>query len=361
MSFKQIPHIERYPLRKNDLLQAWDAADELILEHLRGEDLSGKRLLIINDLFGALSCGLADFNPITYTDSFVSWMGIFRNSDERIRPLSSLDEIEGEFDYVIIRIPKNMSFLEDILAHLTNHLNSRSRIICGAMVKHLPPTSFTLLQKYIGETSTSLAQMKARLIFASFEREKTTSPYPMEISLEGFDQPFTQNSNLFSREKLDIGTRFFLEHIPKADYKSILDLGCANGIIGIRAKQNNPKSYITFSDESAMALNSANQNYRKHFEDEADFIWTNCFEDHNEKPFDLVLCNPPFHQGTIIGDFIALQMFRDSHRVLRPGGVLRVIGNSHLRYGQDLKKIFGNVKTVATSKKFVIWDAQKFT
>src|SRR6185295_15437338 len=52
--------LERYPRRANDLLQAWDAADELILLELekRGENIGD--VLIVNDSWGALSVALAD-------------------------------------------------------------------------------------------------------------------------------------------------------------------------------------------------------------------------------------------------------------------------------------------------------------
>lgn len=354
-----ITEIKRYPLRKNDLLQGWDAADELLLQHMQELELKGKRILIVNDHFGALSCGLAEFDCTTYTDSYVSYMGILQNSAQKIRAINKLSELSGKYDFVLIQIPKNMSFLEDILATLTNHLHAQSKVICGAMIKHLSPTSFDLLQKYIGKTTTCLAQKKARLVFADFELSATPSPFPKNVTLDSFETPFVHHSNLFSRDKLDIGTRFFLEHIPKGNFESILDLGCANGIIGIRAKMQNPNAKIFFSDESSMSIESAKTNYANHFKDQANFFWTNCFEGQSNNFLDLVLCNPPFHQGTTIGDFIAMQMFNDSYHSLKSGGILRVIGNSHLGYQVKLKKIFGNSKTVATNNKFVICEAQK--
>jgi 23S rRNA (guanine1835-N2)-methyltransferase len=351
--------IKRYPYRKNDLLQGYDSADELCLEHMQTLDLDNKKILIINDHFGALSCGLKQYAPTTYTDSFVSMKGITLNSDHQIIPLHQLKELKGNYDYVLIQLPKNMSYFEDILATLTHHLHEKSMVICTGMVKHMAPTSFDLLQKYIGPTTTSLAKKKARLIFTPFQKEKITSPYPIELKIESFEKPFLNHSNLFSREKLDIGTRFLLEHIPQGPFQTILDLGCANGIIGIKAKQVNPESKIIFADESSMAVESAKSNYARYFSDEAEFVWANCFENQPENSVDLVLCNPPFHQGNTIGDFIAWQMFQDSFKSLRPGGILRVIGNSHLAYPAKLKKIFGNTHVVATNAKFVICDAVK--
>lgn len=351
--------IKRYPVRKNDPLQAWDSADELILEYLQTIDLKDKRILILNDHFGALSCNLIQYQPTVYTDSFVSMKAILLNSNNRLQPVSTLSSLEGFYDIILIRIPKSMSFFEDILCHLSFHIKADSKIICGSMVKHLAASSFELLQKYLGETSTSLAKKKARLVFAAFQKTPVTSPYPINVKLDSFEKPFFHHSNLFSREKLDIGTRFFLDYIPKGPFSRILDLGCANGILGIKAKMLNPQSQIDFSDESYMAIQSAEMNYRQYFTDQAKYHWTNCFEDGSDNTLDLVLCNPPFHQGNTIGDFIAWQMFQDSYRCLKSGGKILIVGNSHLGYHHKLKKIFGQYKLVASNKKFVILEATK--
>lgn len=351
--------IKRYPAIKNDPLQGWDAADELMLAHMNALDLKGKRILIFNDQFGALSCGLMDYEITTFTDSFVSSQGIKRNSDNKIIPLFDLNKLDGFYDYVLIQLPKNLSYLEDFLCHLTGHVKAGAQIIAGSMVKHLAKGSFDLLGKYIGPTTTSLAQKKARLVFASFEKKPETSPFPFEVMMDGFDKPFCNNSNLFSREKLDIGTRFFLEHLPVGETGKILDLGCANGVVGIKAKQLSPEASIIFSDDSAMAIQSAAKNYQKYFSDRPEFIWTNCFEHGEKNSLDLVLCNPPFHQQNTVGDFIAWQMFQDSYDALKKGGVLRVIGNSHLGYQVKLKRLFGNSTIIATNSKFIICEARK--
>jgi len=352
-------HLRRYPYRKNDLLQAWDSADELLIDHLRTMNLEAKRILIVNDHYGALSMALTGSGFTTYTDSFVSTEAIKINSQGKVTPVNHFCQWEGIYDYVFIQIPKNQSYFEDILCHLTHHLREGSQIICGSMVKHLAPSSFDLIGKYIGPTTTSLALKKARLIFASFEKEKADSPYPLKVTVEGFEKPFINHSNLFSREKLDIGTRFLLENMPGGAFDSILDLGCANGIIGISAKLLFPAARIAFSDESAMAIESARVNYRSYFTDEAEFYWTNCFESGEKQSKDLILCNPPFHQSNTIGDFIAWQMFTDAKEALKKGGLLRVIGNSHLGYQLKLKKLFTRVQVITKNKKFMIIDAYK--
>ena len=351
--------LKRYPERPRELLQAYDSADELLVNHAQSLELIHKRVLVLNDSFGAIVLNLNVANLSVYTDSFVSGEGISSNGEGKVRAFHNLESLEGVYDFVFYRIPKNLSFFEDELCHLSQHLGSTSVLIGTAMVKHLAKGAFDLLEKYIGKTHTSLAEKKARLVFATFERGPVMSPYPREVTMEGFALPFSQASNLFSRDKLDIGTRFFLEHVPSGPFQTILDLGCANGIIGIRAKQKNPGAKIVFSDDSAMAIVSSRINYSRYFEEEAQFHFTNCYEGRAKNSLDLVLCNPPFHQAQAIGDHISSQMFKDAWDALKPNGRLRVIANSHLTYPQKLKAIFGNCQRIATHPKFVVLDAVK--
>jgi 16S rRNA G1207 methylase RsmC len=52
-------------------------------------------------------------------------------------------------------------------------------------------------------------------------------------------------------------------------------------------------------------------------------------------------------------------MFVDARRALKTGGVLRVIGNSHLGYHLKLKRIFGKSKIIVSNERFMIVEAVK--
>ncbi len=357
-------NLRRYPVRIGDLLQAWDAADELLIENAQALGLSGKRLLIIGDSFGALSTALEEFGPDTYTDSFLGAEAIRANSSGRVAPWSRLSELRGPYDLVIARVPKNLSYLEDILIRLGHVTLPGAPLLAGYMIKHQAAAAFDLIAKYYGTTRTTLAKKKARLILSEFASEfakaPAASPYPLSVKLPGFSHPFVHHSNLFSREKLDLGTRFFLEHIPTGGFRTIVDLGCGNGVIGVRARMLNGDAKILFTDESRMAVDSAEANFRIFFpEGPAEFLWTHGCGGIAAASADLVLCNPPFHQGNTVGDFMAREMFRESERVLAPGGILRVIGNSHLHYPDILGRIFGNARVIAKNPKFTIVEARK--
>ncbi len=75
------------------------------------------------------------------------------------------------------------------------------------------------------------------------------------------------------------------------------------------------------------------------------------------EPFDVVLCNPPFHQHGAVTDAVAWQMFGDARAHLRRGGELWVVGNRHLGYHTALARLFGNCRQVAAHPKFVVLSA----
>ncbi|MEZ4266826.1 MAG: methyltransferase, partial [Myxococcota bacterium] len=243
------PALRRFPDEPDAGLQAWDSADALMLAHAGGLGLAGRRVVVLNDSFGALGCalaGLAGLDLTSYSDSFVSGRAAELNSGGRVRTLSELDALRGPYDLALIRVPKSMALFEDQLCRLSALLAPGAQVVCGYMVKHYAKASFELLGRIIGETSTSLAEKKARLVFATLQRPPTPTPYPLSVRLDGFEQPFVRHSNLFSREKLDVGTRFLLSHIPKGEFPVVLDLGCGDGVLGVAAKRQNPSSRLAF-------------------------------------------------------------------------------------------------------------------
>lgn len=364
--------LSRYPKRKREQLRAWDAADEYILQQIDEEQLlhSDSKVLIINDQFGALTVALHQHNPVMISDSWLAHAGTQANAGdneidaENISIRNSLDYPEDRFDLILLKVPKSLAMLEDQLIRLRPLLKDGDRLIAGGMAKGIHTSTLKLFEKIIGPTKTSLAKKKARLIFPEFDPsiEENTSPYPSQYILEGTQYQIINHAGVFSRESLDIGTRFFLQHLPDSDkYQHIVDLGCGNGIVGLIAAEKNPTAKLQFVDESFMAVASASANFKTAFGDEreAAFLATDCLKGIKKSSCDLILNNPPFHQQNVVGDFIALQMFRESKEALLPGGELWVIGNRHLGYHGRLKKLFGNCETVASNKKFVILKAVK--
>ena len=364
--------LQRLPRRKYEKLRAWDAADEYLLQYLAENIVlsSVGKVLIINDSFGALAVALNGLNPIAISDSYLSQQSTRLNLASNKLPLdsielrNSLDWPTQPVDLVLIKIPKTLALLEDQLIRLQLILTTTTIIIAAGMVKAMPSSVWKLMERYLGSTTPSLARKKARLIFTSLndKRQQFTNPYPVYYQLENTDYyRICNHANVFSRDSLDIGTRFLLKHLPKNTHaKDIVDLGCGNGVVGLMLAENHQSAHLTFVDESYMAIASAKENFQTAFDKRtADFCVTDGLTEFKTETMDLIVCNPPFHQQNTVGNQIAMTLFKHSHRVLRQGGELWVIGNRHLSYHIDLKRLFGQCNVVASNDKFVIWKVVK--
>ncbi|MCY1289100.1 methyltransferase [Metapseudomonas sp. CR1201] len=360
----------RQPEQQDDPLQAFDAADEYLLNHLHEQGISGEtRILVLNDSFGALAASLAPHARVTSSgDSHLGHIALQRNlarnglDGESVRFVPASEVAAGPFDRVLIRVPKTLALLEEQLIRLHGQLAPGATVVAAGMVKHLPHAAGDLLAKYIGPMQPSLAVKKARLLIATPEQKPAaTSPYPTRYQLEQPRLTLVNHANVFCRDGLDIGTRAFLPHLPRslADVRAA-DLGCGNGVLGIVYALANPQARMTLVDESYMAVQSAQENWRAALgERPADIRAGDGLAEQPADSLDLVLCNPPFHQQQVVGDFLAWRMFVQARNALAKGGELWIVGNRHLGYHAKLKRLFRGVEQVAATPKFVVLKASK--
>lgn len=358
--------------------QAWDAADEYLIDYVEQNipKLASLSISIYNDDFGTLACWFAAANPIWVTDSYVAKQSCLINLRQNNIPTESVEfydsvtQIEPKADLILLKVPKTSALLEQQLIDLQSRVSAATTIIAAGKANLIHKSTLALFEKYLGVTTTSLAKKKARLIFCEPTGDKShKSPYPTIWFTEKPKFEISNLANVFARQQLDIGARFMLEHLsklPNLENKTVIDLGCGNGVLGLHILNQNQQTKVIFVDESYMAVASAKQNVLANLpaqEGHSEFMVNNCLDDFAKKSkfteIDLVICNPPFHQQNTITDHIAWQMFKDAKSVLKNGGQLFVVGNRHLDYPNKLKRLFGNATTVATNQKFSILSASK--
>ncbi|UOB23405.1 class I SAM-dependent methyltransferase [Pseudomonas orientalis] len=360
----------RQPEQHNDPLQAFDAADEYLLSHLADQQPpAATRVLVLNDSFGALAASLAGQVQVTSSgDSFLAAQGLEKNLVRNGKAFDAVPFVPasqvpvGPFDRVLLRIPKSLALLEEQLIRLQGRLAPGAEVIAAAMIKHLPRAAGELLERHIGPMHATLAVKKARLLIATVaDRAAAVSPYPTRYTLDTPAIELLNHANVFCREGLDIGTRAFLPHLPNnLGGARVADLGCGNGVLAIASALQNPDAQYTLVDESFMAVQSATENWRAALgEREVIVRADDGLAGQQAQSLDVVLCNPPFHQQQVVGDFLAWRMFQQARETLVVGGALYIVGNRHLGYHSKLARLFRGVEQVAATPKFVILKARK--
>ena len=358
--------LQRFPVRKNEDLQAWDNADWLLLESLFAEpDLAPtqQQVLVVNDPFAGLVCGLQQCGvpaeQITlWSDSYLSRLAMAHNCGLNNLPQAPfIDAVQtpaGKFDLVIMRLPKSNSLLKDQVARMLPHLATGAKVIIPVMVKHLNKSLYELLERLLGPLTTSLARKKARLVYAQPQAANVEVP-AVTNAWQYKDFSLQHYSGVYGRKRLDEGSQFLLQTWPQGDFQQVVDLGCGNGILSLQAARSWPEAKVIGVDESYMAVASASLNAAANgVAQQCQFQVGNCLADIADDSADLVLCNPPFHQQKVVGDHIAMAMFKDAARVLQQQGELWVVGNRHLGYHAKLKRWFKRIEQQGKHSKFVV-------
>ncbi|MER7624150.1 methyltransferase [Streptomyces sp. NPDC126503] len=373
--------LTRHPEDPRDPLRAWDAADEYLLGHLAdtGTDLSGT-VAVLGDRWGALTTALHAAAPGALVQISDSYLGRRATRDnlaragagpDAARLLTTQDPPPERIDVLIVRVPKSLALLEDQLHRLAPAVHEGTVVVGTGMVKEIHTSTLRLFERILGPTRTSLAVKKARLIHTTPDpaADPGPNPWPYRYALPAdIPEPalagrtVTNHAGVFCADRLDIGTRFLLGHLPRGLGRArVADLGCGNGVVGLAVALTEPGAELVFTDESYQAVASAEENFRAHAgaEREAEFLVGDGLADLAPGSLDLVLNNPPFHSHQATTDRTARRMFADARRALRPGGELRVVGNRHLGYHVALRRIFGNSELVASGPKFVVLRAVK--
>lgn len=359
-------YLSRYPSRSDEVLLAWCSADLLLLAEVKRRGVHGDRLVVVNDAHGALSVALHP--QAMWTDSALAVLALRRNeraNGSRPTPVVWSTELPAcAPELVVMRIPKQLALFEYQLSQLASWLQPGATVLAAGMDKHLSAHTAAILERFIGATQRSPGQRKARLFCAvkddrpGGDREHNTAYYcaPLEAHLQGLP-------NVFSREKLDSGTGFLIEHLHLSQpVDTALDLACGNGVLGLAAMHRGLARKLVFCDESAMAIASARLNARQLFPQAASNIFFHHgdgLENYTGEAAQLILCNPPFHQEHTVNEFAGLHLLAHCGQHLRAGGCLLLVANRHLNYLDFLRKRFSTVEKCAANTRFNIIKACK--
>ena len=164
---------------------------------------------------------------------------------------------------------------------------------------------------------------------------------------------FTSDLGVFSKDKLDYGSRLLIEtFMNQGIYNaSILDVGCGYGFIGLSlAKFRNAK--VTMVDVNKRALHLANMNIKSNNIENAEAFESNIYESVEGK-YDFIITNPPIRTGRET----VLEFLRGAKEHLNENGELWfVMRKNHgaLTVAKLLEDLY-KIEVVEKSKGFLIF------
>ena len=168
---------------------------------------------------------------------------------------------------------------------------------------------------------------------------------------------FTTDNGVFSKDNVDYGSYLLIKNIYKRKLgRSILDLGCGWGPIGIIIKRFNGDANVTLVDINSRAIELANINALNN----KTLVETYLCKDINtlNTLFDSIILNPPIRAGKVV----VYDLYLKAHDVLKEDGSLYIViqkkqgANSSIN---KLKELFKQVAVLDKDGGYLIIQAVK--
>ncbi|WP_074481752.1 class I SAM-dependent methyltransferase [Streptococcus equinus] len=179
--------------------------------------------------------------------------------------------------------------------------------------------------------------------------------HELKVTLLGESFTFLTDSGVFSKKMVDYGSQVLLNTLDFEKGKTLLDLGCGYGPLGISlAKVQGVKP--TMVDINNRAIDLAKQNAQKNGIC-ADIFQSNIYEKVNGT-FDYIISNPPIRAGKQVVHTI----ISESINYLNAGGNLTIVIQK--KQGAPsakakMEEVFGNVEILKRDKGYYILRSEK--
>lgn len=241
------------------------------------------------------------------------------------------------------RLPANLSSLDRLARSVAQ---SGAGMVLGANTKHMTRRQNEVLARSYVNVRASLGKGKFRCLLAEDSRHPDLhQPVSTDTSygrLYGF-------GSCFGGASVDRGGEF-LARSALADLtgsENVIDLGCGNGLVSLMVADH--VASVRATDVDLDAVRAA----RLTLGERAEVTWDDAGREMNGGSADVVLLNPPFHANAGIDTSLVDHLLASAHRLLRPGGRLYLVFNSHLRYRARLAP-WHEVTQVARNSKFTV-------
>jgi len=170
------------------------------------------------------------------------------------------------------------------------------------------------------------------------------------------DMHFISKPGVFGWNKVDRGSALLVEQTHKLitnkkQAGTVLDLGCGYGYL-LLATADIPFSGRWATDNNAAAVQAAAASFaRQHL---AVTVSLDDCAEHLQERFDLILCNPPFHQGFSTSNALAVKFLTQIRRLLAPNGRALVVVNQFIPLEKAAAETFEKVATVTQEHGFKV-------
>ena len=282
------------------------------------------------------------------------------------RPLSAtgahvVPEVEGEgFDGALILCSKHKGENEQNVAEALIRVREGGTIVlAGAKEDGIQP-----LRKQLANLGFEVEHMpKYHGVVAWFTRPADVAAAVVKLSrlAQLIEGRFEAVPGTFSHDHVDPGSELLASRLPRDFDGNAADLGAGWGYLSVMLKEASPRTNrIDLFEADHRALEFAKKNLERNCPDLATrFFWQDLVAEPVKEKYDLVIMNPPFHEGHAADPAIGQAFIKAASSALRIGGQLLMVANRGLPYEPVLKAEFKESSEVCRNARFKVLQARK--
>jgi 16S rRNA G1207 methylase RsmC len=173
----------------------------------------------------------------------------------------------------------------------------------------------------------------------------------VRTALCGRSFEFLTASSVFSKRRVDPGTRLLIESMVLPKTGCVLDIGCGYGAVGIVAAALNPELNVVMSDVNTRAVRLAKKNIELNKITNALVRYGFLYEPVEDSVFNCVLSNPPVSAGM---DTVRA-IVKEAPKIMAPKATFQMVIRSKIG-AKTLpclfKETFGNCTVLARESGF---------
>lgn len=283
------------------------------------------------------------------------------NAEVRLSEETAISD--SAFDLAALVLPKGREATHRALTDVAAALRIGGRLLLAGPTRGGIKSAIARMEELFGNAEVLRVKARHRVAVA-VKSAPVAVPPPVtyaEVTAEvrGQTVRFVSRPGVFAGPALDQGTRVLIEAMRLNPTDAVLDLGCGSGVIGLVAARLCPQGHVTLVDASSMAVEAARRTLALNGVTNAEVLLSDCAAAVLDREFDVVVTNPPFHQGFGVEYDVARQFILDASRVLRRGGRLYLVANRFIRYDRWIEECFGNVTTVYQDNRYRVMQAHK--
>lgn len=176
--------------------------------------------------------------------------------------------------------------------------------------------------------------------------------------LRGRPFEFLTASGVFSKKRVDLGTRVLIESMTLPEKGYVLDIGCGYGAVGIVAASSNPNLSVVMVDVNERAVWLAKQNIQLNNVNNAEVRRGYLYEPVKDLTFNCILSNPPVSAGMeTVKAIIAEAAKHMANKACFQMVVRSKIGGKRLK--MLLEEAFGNAEILARKSGYRVFISEK--